>query len=117
MLRGLLRLTWIELKVFMREPLGAIGSIVMPVLLYILFGRLGRAMVPPGRVAASNYFRVTKRDLLQFLESGVAAPAPRAPMPSSVPGVPLPEPWPGDTVDAVKRPCGETARPSRAKRM
>ena len=59
MLRGLLRLTWIELKVFMREPLGAIGSIVMPVLLYILFGRLGRAMVAPGRVAASNYFRVT----------------------------------------------------------
>ena len=59
MLRGLFRLTWLELKIFMREPLGAIGSIVMPVLLYILFGRLGRAMAPPGRVAASNYFRVT----------------------------------------------------------
>ena len=59
MLRGLLRLTWIELKVFMREPLGAIGSIVMPVLLYILFGRLGRAMAAPSRVTASNYFRVT----------------------------------------------------------
>ncbi|HTI65742.1 MAG TPA: dihydrolipoamide acetyltransferase family protein [Gemmatimonadaceae bacterium] len=47
--------------------------------------------------------RVTKRDLLQFLESGVAAPAPRAPMPSSVPGVPLPEPWPGDTVEPMTK--------------
>ena len=57
MLRGLLRLTWIEIKIFMREPLGAIGSIVMPVVLYLLFGRLGHAMAPPGRVAASSFFR------------------------------------------------------------
>src|SRR6478735_4482393 len=57
MLRGLLRLTWIEIKVFMREPLGAIGSIVMPVILYVLFARLGRGL-PPGRVAGSNFFRV-----------------------------------------------------------
>jgi len=58
MLRGLLRLTWIEIKVFMREPLGAIGSIVMPVLLYILFARLGRALSPQGRFTASNFFHV-----------------------------------------------------------
>ena len=58
-MRGLLRLTWIELKVFMREPLGAIGSIVMPVIIYILFGRLGRVFAPSGRVAASSYFRTT----------------------------------------------------------
>ena len=57
MLRGLLRLTWIEIKVFLREPLGAIGSIVMPVVLYVLFGRLGRAMAPPSRMAANNFFR------------------------------------------------------------
>src|SRR6185295_18678456 len=57
MLRGLVRLTWIEIKVFMREPLGAIGSIVMPVILYVLFARLGRGF-PPGRVQASNFFRV-----------------------------------------------------------
>jgi ABC-2 type transport system permease protein len=58
MLSGLLRLTWIELKVFMREPLGAIGSIVMPVVLYILFGRLARGIAPVGRVGANNFFRV-----------------------------------------------------------
>ena len=57
MLRGLFRLTWIEIKVFMREPLGAIGSIVMPVILYILFGRLGRAIAPPSRLAANSFFR------------------------------------------------------------
>jgi ABC-2 type transport system permease protein len=58
MLRGLWRLTWIEVKVFMREPLGAIGSIVMPVLVFLLMGRLGRTMVPPSRLAANSFFRV-----------------------------------------------------------
>ena len=58
MLRGLFRLTWVELKVFMREPLGAIGSVVMPVLLYILFTRLGRALSPQGRLTASNFFQI-----------------------------------------------------------
>ena len=58
MFRGLWRLTWIEIKVFMREPLGAIGSIVMPVLIFILMGRLGRAIGAPSRVAASEFFRV-----------------------------------------------------------
>lgn len=39
MLRGLLHLTWLEIKIFLREPLGAIGSIVMPVLIFIGMGR------------------------------------------------------------------------------
>ena len=38
-LRGLLRLTWLEIKIFLREPLGAIGSIVLPVVLYVVLGR------------------------------------------------------------------------------
>ena len=58
MLRGLLRLTWIEIKVFMREPLGAIGSIVMPVILYVLFARLGRSLSPQGRMASGSFFHV-----------------------------------------------------------
>jgi ABC-2 type transport system permease protein len=45
MLRGLLKLTWIEIKVFMREPLGAFGTIVVPVLTFVIVGRLaGRAL-------------------------------------------------------------------------
>ena len=40
MLHGLLKLTWIEIKVFMREPLGAFGTIGVPVLLYVVLGRI-----------------------------------------------------------------------------
>ena len=38
-LRGLWLLTWLELKIFMREPLGAIGSILIPVGLFVLLGK------------------------------------------------------------------------------
>jgi ABC-2 type transport system permease protein len=40
MLRGLWKLTWIELKIFMREPLGAIGTILFPVLIFIVLRRI-----------------------------------------------------------------------------
>ncbi len=39
MLRGLRQLTWIEIKIFLREPMGAIGTIVMPVLAFLLLGK------------------------------------------------------------------------------
>ena len=42
MLRGLWRLTWLEIKIFLREPLGAVGTLVFPVLIFVLFARLGR---------------------------------------------------------------------------
>jgi ABC-2 type transport system permease protein len=67
MLRGLWRLTWIEIKVFMREPLGAVGSIVMPVLLFVLFGRLGRTMLPPSALASNRFFRVNVPVLISVL--------------------------------------------------
>jgi ABC-2 type transport system permease protein len=35
-------LTWLEIKIFLREPLGAIGTLVVPILLFVVFGRLGR---------------------------------------------------------------------------
>lgn len=38
-LRGLGQLTWIEIKIFMREPLGAIGTIVIPVIAFIFLGK------------------------------------------------------------------------------
>lgn len=40
MLRGLWKLTWIEIKVFLREPLGAFGTIGIPVLMYVVLGRI-----------------------------------------------------------------------------
>jgi ABC-2 type transport system permease protein len=42
MLRGLWRLTWLEMKIFLREPLGLIGTVVLPVVLFLLLGRLAR---------------------------------------------------------------------------
>jgi len=38
-LRGLPELTWMEIKIFLREPLGAIGTIFVPVLLFVVAGR------------------------------------------------------------------------------
>ncbi len=38
-MRGLFQLTWLEIKIFAREPLGAIGSVVIPVVMYIILGR------------------------------------------------------------------------------
>ncbi len=60
MLRGLWKLTWIELKVFMREPLGAFGTIGVPVLIFLVLGRVANLRfgasspvasgLPPGNV-------------------------------------------------------------------
>ena len=50
MLRGLWTLTWLEIKIFVREPLGVIGTLVIPVV-FVALGRLfGRAarMESPG---------------------------------------------------------------------
>ena len=47
MLRGLWKLTWIETKIFLREPLGAVGTIGIPVLVFLGGGRLlGRSDAP-----------------------------------------------------------------------
>jgi len=52
MLRGLLKLTWLEIKIFMREPLGAIGTIAVPVLVFVVLGRLlGRRLAATSSTA------------------------------------------------------------------
>jgi ABC-2 type transport system permease protein len=38
-MRGLFQLTWLEIKIFLREPLGAIGTLVIPVILFMVVGR------------------------------------------------------------------------------
>src|ERR1700692_2486501 len=47
MLRGLWKLTWLEIKIFLREPLGAVGTILFPVLLFIVAGRFLGGRLPP----------------------------------------------------------------------
>jgi ABC-2 type transport system permease protein len=49
-LRGLWGLTWLEVKIFVREPLGLIGTVGVPVLVFVVLGRaIGAGMrpVPP----------------------------------------------------------------------
>jgi ABC-2 type transport system permease protein len=58
MLRGLWKLTWIELKIFLREPLGAFGTIVIPVLVFVVAGRLLGRGLAPSALAASSFVSV-----------------------------------------------------------
>ena len=57
-LRGLWKLTWLELKIFLREPLGAIGTIVIPVLIFVIVGRLVGAKLTPTALAANAFVGV-----------------------------------------------------------
>ncbi len=57
MLRGLWKLTWIEIKVFLREPLGALGSILIPVLVFLVVGRVIGRGATPAALAANNFIQ------------------------------------------------------------
>ena len=61
MMRGLLQLTWLEIKIFLREPLGAIGTLFVPVVLFLL---VGRAMNRPAGVPRSP-------GGIEFMQSGL----------------------------------------------
>ena len=58
MLRGLLKLTWIEIKIFMREPLGAFGTIFFPVLVFVVAGRLLGGKATTSSAALTGFVRV-----------------------------------------------------------
>ena len=49
MLRGLWQLTWLEIKIFVREPMGVIGTVAVPVVFFVLLGRMfgGRLSAAP----------------------------------------------------------------------
>jgi ABC-2 type transport system permease protein len=53
-LRGLLRLTWLELKIFLREPLGAAGTILIPVIAFVLLGRTFSRRTPLGQAPSAS---------------------------------------------------------------
>jgi ABC-2 type transport system permease protein len=39
MLRGFWKLTWVEIKIFVREPMGFVGTLAVPVVLFLILGR------------------------------------------------------------------------------
>jgi ABC-2 type transport system permease protein len=57
-LRGLGKLTWVEVKIFLREPLGAIGTIVIPVLLFVILGRAVGKRLGPSALPTSGFLHV-----------------------------------------------------------
>jgi ABC-2 type transport system permease protein len=58
MFHGLWKLTWLEIKIFMREPLGAFGSIFFPVLVFVVAGRLLGGRVTPSSISVAGFVRV-----------------------------------------------------------
>ena len=40
MLHGLWQLTWLEIKIFVREPLGLIGTVAVPVVFFVALGKM-----------------------------------------------------------------------------
>src|SRR5258705_8754871 len=58
MLRGLWKLTWLEIKIFMREPMGAVGAVVIPVLVFLGAGRIVGSRLEQPTLAASNFIHV-----------------------------------------------------------
>ena len=58
MLRGLWKLTWIEIKIFLREPLGAFGTIGFPVLIFLVLGRVAGRGQAPSSFAPTGFIRV-----------------------------------------------------------
>jgi ABC-2 type transport system permease protein len=54
LLRGLLKLTWLELKIFMREPLGAAGTILIPVVAFVVLGRTFGRRVAEGQPPSTS---------------------------------------------------------------
>ena len=65
-MRGLWTLTWLEVKIFLREPLGAFGTIAVPVLVFLIAGRV-MARNPSAPAAALGFVRVGLPVLVSIL--------------------------------------------------
>lgn len=49
-MRGFWKLTWLEAKIFTREPMGFVGTLIMPLVVFVVFGRMfkiGRPVTAP----------------------------------------------------------------------
>jgi ABC-2 type transport system permease protein len=58
MMRGLWKLTWVEIKIFLREPMGAFGTIFIPVLIFLVVGRVVSRRMSPDAMANSSFIHV-----------------------------------------------------------
>ena len=57
MLRGLWKLTWVEFKIFAREPMGLVATLGIPVLVFLALGEiLGRNVA--GNLHVGSFVRI-----------------------------------------------------------
>jgi ABC-2 type transport system permease protein len=61
--RGLLKLTWIEIRIFVREPLGLVAAIGVPLAMFLLLGR----SVSPGAEHSARTTQFLAQDLPLFV--------------------------------------------------
>jgi ABC-2 type transport system permease protein len=54
------QLTWLEIKIFIREPLGVVGTVIVPALIFVVIGRM---VGPAMRRGASGLPPVVSSDL------------------------------------------------------
>src|SRR5262245_3540561 len=62
-MRALLKLTWLEIRIFMREPLGLVAAIGVPVAMFLVLGR----SVSPGTANSARATRFLAQDLPLFV--------------------------------------------------
>src|SRR5262245_53483306 len=62
-MRGLLKLTWLEIRIFMREPLGLIAAIGVPLAMFLVLGR----SVSPGTHPSAKATQFLLQDLPLFV--------------------------------------------------
>jgi ABC-2 type transport system permease protein len=63
MMRGLWKLTWLEMKIFVREPMGVIGTVGIPVVIFIALSRIFGA---GARIVSGDIPRFASVDLPIF---------------------------------------------------
>src|SRR5262245_44270209 len=62
-MRALLKLTWLEIRIFMREPLGLVAAIGVPVAMFLVLGR----SVSPGTANSARATQFLAQDLPLFV--------------------------------------------------
>lgn len=55
-LRGFWKLTWVEIKIFAREPMGFVGTLLIPVVVFLVLGRAFGAANPRAAAAVDLPF-------------------------------------------------------------
>jgi ABC-2 type transport system permease protein len=66
-MRGLWKLTWLEIKIFIREPLGFVGTVGVPVVVFVILGRTIGREAGAASGSAGEFVRVSLPVLASIL--------------------------------------------------